>query len=508
MTAERPSLHFHQAPADPADKWEFDDKPREECGVFGVFGSEDASVLTALGLHGLQHRGQEGCGIVSFDNNRFFHERHLGLVGEHFSDGDVPNRLPGTSAIGHTRYATQGGTILRNVQPLFAELAFGGFAVAHNGNLTNARDLRNRLVQNGAIFQSTSDTECILQLMAKSQRRGVVDRFVDALHDIEGAYALVGLTDTMMIGARDPLGIRPLVLGDRDGTPILASETCALDMIGAQFVRSIAPGEVIVAERGKSGKIALSSHFPFGERRARPCIFEYVYFARPDSVIDGRSVYEIRKRMGQRLAEETGVDADVIVPVPDSGVPAAMGYALQSGIPYELGIIRSHYAGRTFIQPKQEIRALGVRLKHAANRAAIKGKRVVLVDDSIVRGTTSRKIVQMVREAGAKEVHFRSASPPIKHPDFYGIDMPVIAELMAAQMTLEEMRKSLGVDTLGFLSVEGLYAAMGEQGRNAENPQFTDHAFTGDYPTPLLDHSRDQSGRDVQLSLLADKAAE
>jgi amidophosphoribosyltransferase len=508
MTAERPSLNFLQAPADPADRWEHDDKPREECGVFGVFGSEDASVLTALGLHGLQHRGQEGCGIVSYDGNRFFHERHLGLVGEHFSDGDVPNRLPGYAAIGHTRYATQGGTILRNVQPLFAELAFGGFAVAHNGNLTNARDLRNRLVQNGAIFQSTSDTECVLQLMAKSQRRGVIDRFVDALHDLEGAYALVGLTDTMMIGARDPLGIRPLVLGDRDGAPILASETCALDMIGAQFVRTIEAGEVIVAERGKSGKIKLSSHFPFGERKARPCIFEYVYFARPDSVIDGRSVYEIRKRMGQRLAEETGVDADVIVPVPDSGVPAAMGFALQSGIPYELGIIRSHYAGRTFIQPKQEIRALGVRLKHAANRAAIKGKRVVLVDDSIVRGTTSRKIVQMVREAGAKEVHFRSASPPIKHPDFYGIDMPVIAELMAAQMTLEEMRKSLGVDTLGFLSVDGLYAAMGEQSRNAENPQFTDHAFTGDYPTPLLDYDALRSGKVAELPLLAERAAE
>ncbi len=508
MIAERPSLHFLQAPADPADRWDHDDKPREECGVFGVFGSEDASVLTALGLHGLQHRGQEGCGIVSFDAGRFYTERHLGLVGEHFSGADVPERLPGASAIGHTRYATQGGTILRNVQPLFAELAFGGFAVAHNGNLTNARDLRNRLVQNGAIFQSTSDTECVLQLMAKSQRRGVVERLVDALHDIEGAYALVCLTDTMLIGARDPLGIRPLVLGDRDGTPILASETCALDMIGANFVRTIEPGEVIVAERGKSGKIELSSHFPFGERQARPCIFEYVYFARPDSVIDGRSVYEIRKRMGQRLAEETGVDADVIVPVPDSGVPAAMGYALQSGVPYELGIIRSHYAGRTFIQPKQEIRALGVRLKHAANRAAIKGKRVVLVDDSIVRGTTSRKIVQMVREAGAKEVHFRSASPPIKHPDFYGIDMPVIAELMAAQMTLEEMRKSLGVDTLGFLSVEGLYWAMGAEKRNAENPQFTDHAFTGDYPTPLLDYEALRAGKDEQLPLLADKAAE
>jgi amidophosphoribosyltransferase len=507
MTAERPSLHFQQAPADPADKWEFDDKPREECGVFGVFGSEDASVLTALGLHGLQHRGQEGCGIVSHDG-RFHHERYLGLVGEHFAGADVPARLPGNSAIGHTRYATSGGTILRNVQPLFADLALGGFAIAHNGNLTNARDLRERLVENGSIFQSTSDTECILQLIAKSKKARVVDRFVEALHDIQGAYALVALTDTMMIGARDPIGIRPLVLGDRDGAPILASETCGLDMIGAKFVRTIEPGEVVVASRGKLGKIEIASHFPFPRRKARPCIFEFVYFCRPDSVVDGRSVYDIRKRMGRRLAEETGVEADVIVPVPDSGVPAAMGFAAASGIPYELGIIRNHYVGRTFIQPKQEIRALGVRLKHSANRDVLKGKRVVLVDDSIVRGTTSRKIVQMVREAGAKEVHFRSASPPIKHPDFYGIDMPALSELMAAQMTIEEMRKSLGVDSLGFLSVEGLYWAMGENARNAENPQFTDHAFTGEYPTPLLDHSRDQSGRDVQLSLLADKAAE
>jgi amidophosphoribosyltransferase len=507
MTAERPSLQFHQAPADPADRWEHDDKPREECGVFGVFGSEDASVLTALGLHGLQHRGQEGCGIVSFDG-RFHHERHLGLVGEHFSGADMPKRLPGNSAIGHTRYATSGGTILRNVQPLFADLALGGFAIAHNGNLTNARDLRDRLVQGGSIFQSTSDTECILQLIAKSQRRSVVDRVVDALHDLQGAYALVCLTQDMLIGARDPLGIRPLVLGDRSGAPILASETCALDMIGAKFVRAVEPGEVVVMERGANGKVELTSHFPFGKRKARPCIFEFVYFSRPDSVIDGRSVYEIRKRMGRRLAEETGVEADVIVPVPDSGVPAAMGFATASGMPYELGIIRNHYVGRTFIQPKQEIRALGVRLKHSANRDVIKGKRVVLVDDSIVRGTTSRKIVQMVREAGAKEVHFRSASPPIKFPDFYGIDMPALSELMAAQLDLEEMRKSLGVDTLGFLSVEGLYWAMGEKRRNAENPQFTDHAFTGDYPTPLLDHQAKRAGKEVQLSLLAEQAAE
>ncbi len=507
MTAER-TLRFDQAPAELADKWADDDKPREECGVFGVFGSEDASVLTALGLHGLQHRGQEGCGIVSYDGKRFHHERHLGLVGENFSGADVPRRLPGNSAIGHTRYATQGGTILRNVQPLFADLALGGFAVAHNGNLTNSRDLRERLVEEGAIFQSTSDTECILQLIARSRRAKVVDRFVEALHDIEGAYAIVCLTNNILIGARDPIGIRPLVLGDRDGAPILASETCALDMIGAEFVRSVEPGEVIVATRGKNGEIKIDSHFPFPKRPARPCIFEFVYFSRPDSVIDGRSVYDIRKRMGARLAQETGVKADVIVPVPDSGVPAAMGFAAESGIPYELGIIRNHYVGRTFIQPKQEIRALGVRLKHSANRDVLKGKRVVLVDDSIVRGTTSQKIVQMVREAGAKEVHFRSASPPIKFPDFYGIDMPTLDQLMAAQLSLEEMRNALGVDSLGFLSIEGLYWAMGEKKRNAEQPQFTDHAFTGEYPTPLLDYSADRAAKDFQLSLLAETAAE
>src|SRR6185295_11225743 len=507
MTAER-ILRFDQAPAELADKWADDDKPREECGVFGVFGSEDASVLTALGLHGLQHRGQEGCGIVSYDGQRFHHERHLGLVGENFSGADMPRRLPGNSAIGHTRYATQGGTILRNVQPLFADLAIGGFAVCHNGNLTNSRDLRERLVEEGAIFQSTSDTECVLQLIARSRRAKVVDRFVEALHDIQGAYAIVCLTNNILIGARDPIGIRPLVLGDREGAPILASETCALDMIGAKFVRSVEPGEVIVATRGKNGEIRIDSHFPFPKRPARPCIFEFVYFSRPDSVIDGRSVYDIRKRMGARLAQETGVKADVIVPVPDSGVPAAMGFAQESGIPYELGIIRNHYVGRTFIQPKQEIRALGVRLKHSANRDVLKGKRVVLVDDSIVRGTTSQKIVQMVREAGAKEVHFRSASPPIKFPDFYGIDMPTLGQLMAAQLSLEEMRNALGVDSLGFLSIDGLYWAMGEKKRNAEQPQFTDHAFTGEYPTPLLDYSADRAAKDFQLSLLAETAAE
>ncbi|HVY85721.1 MAG TPA: amidophosphoribosyltransferase [Caulobacterales bacterium] len=508
---DRPLLRFLDHPESEArvlgpDDW-IDDKPREECGVFGVFGSEDAAVLTALGLHGLQHRGQEGCGIATFDGERFHTERYLGLVGDNFG-GDKPRRLPGFAGLGHTRYATQGGAVLRNVQPLFADLSVGGFAIAHNGNLTNARLLREQLVEDGAIFQSTSDTECILQLIARSRRAKVVDRFIEALHQIEGAYALGCLTNNMLIGARDPIGIRPLVLGDRDGAVILASETCALDMIGARFIRTIEPGEVFVVSRGRDGTIKQESHFPFGRRQARPCIFEYVYFARPDSVIDGRSVYDIRKRMGIRLAQETPADIDVVVPVPDSGVPAAMGYALHAKAPFELGIIRNHYVGRTFIQPKQAIRDIGVRLKHAANKDVIKGKRVLLVDDSIVRGTTSKKIVQMVREAGAKEVHFRSASPPIKFPDFYGIDMPSVDQLMAAHHSVEDMTKLLGVDSLGYLSVEGLYWAMGEEKRDNANPQFTDHCFTGEYPTRIVDHDSDRAAKEFQLSLLAEAAAE
>ncbi|HWA22861.1 MAG TPA: amidophosphoribosyltransferase [Caulobacterales bacterium] len=480
-----------------------DDRLHEECGVFAVFGSEDAAILTALGLHALQHRGQEGCGIATFDGKRFHTERHLGLVGDNLNGPDLPQRLPGFAAIGHTRYATQGGTLIRNIQPLFADLSTGGFAIAHNGNLTNARALREELVADGAIFQSTSDTECILQLIARSRRAGVVERFIDALRQIEGAYALVCLTNDMVIGARDPLGIRPLVLGDLNGAPILASETCALDMIGARFVREIENGEIVTITRGADGTGRVESHRPFGRRPPRPCIFEFVYFSRPDSVVDGRSVYEVRKRMGIRLAQETKIAADVVVPVPDSGVPAAMGFAEASGLPYELGIIRNHYVGRTFIEPKQEIRQLGVRLKHSANRTVLKGQRVILVDDSIVRGTTSAKIVQMVREAGAKEVHLRSASPPIKFPDFYGIDMPTKAQLLAATHSLSEMTKFLGVDSLGFLSVEGLYWAMGET-RDPVQPQFTDHCFTGEYPTPLADLKADRAHKDHQLSFLVE----
>ena len=477
-----------------------DDQLRLECGVFGVFGVRDASAVVALGLHALQHRGQEACGIASTDGARFYTERHMGLVGEAFGRGDLMERLPGNGAVGHTRYSTAGGSFIRNVQPMFADLETGGIALAHNGNLTNFMALRTELVGEGAIFQSTSDSEVILHLIARSRKAKIVDRFVEALHQIEGGYALIALTNRKMIGVRDPLGIRPLVLGDLAGKAVLASETCALDMIGARFVRDVENGEMVVIDEN-----GVESIKPFPARAARPCVFEYVYFSRPDSVVHGRSVYEVRKRMGARLAREHGVEADVVVPVPDSGVPASLGYAAESGIPFEMGIIRNHYIGRTFIQPSQGVRELGVRMKHSPNRAALSGKRVVLIDDSIVRGTTSVKIVRMVREAGAKEVHLRSASPPIKWPDFYGIDMPDRDKLLAATKSLSEMRQMLEVDSLGFLSVEGLYDAMGVGPRDPENPQFTDHYFTGDYPTRLLDREiaegrEDNAGR--QLSFL------
>ncbi len=461
---------------------EWDDRPRLECGVFGVWNVEDAAAVTALGLHALQHRGQEACGMAAFDGQRFATERHMGHVGEAFGQSNLVDRLPGYAAIGHTRYATAGGSAIRNVQPMFADLEAGGIAIGHNGNLTNFLTLRRQLVAEGSIFQSTSDSEVILHLIARSRKTRVVDRFIDALRDIEGGYALVALTNTKLIGARDPLGIRPLVLGELDGKHVLASETCALDMIGARFTRDVEPGEVVVVS-----DTGVQSLRPFPDARPRPCLFEYVYFSRPDSVVNGHSVYDVRKRMGARLAQETGVEADVVVPVPDSGVPAALGYAQGSGIPYELGIIRGHYVGRTFIQPTQGVRELGVRMKHSPNRAALEGKRVVLIDDSIVRGTTSVKIVRMVREAGAREVHLRSASPPIKWPDFYGIDMPDREKLIAAQKSLAEMQAMLEVDSLGFLSVEGLYWAMGAGPRDPARPQFTDHYFTGDYPTRLTD---------------------
>lgn len=477
-----------------------DDHLREECGVFGIFGHPDASALTALGLHSLQHRGQEAAGIVSYDGKHFHAERRMGLVSEHFTKASILDRLVGTAAVGHVRYSTTGETILRNVQPLFADLAGGGFAVAHNGNLTNALTLRNELVGKGAIFQSTSDTEVVLQLVARSKRGNTLSRFTDALFQIQGAYALAVLTNKKLIGARDPLGIRPLILGQLDGSYILASETCALDIIGAKFIREIENGEIVViTENG------IESYKPFPPMASRPCIFEYIYFARPDSIVQGRSVYDVRKDFGKQLARETHPDADVVIPVPDSGVPAAIGYASEAGIPFELGIIRNHYVGRTFIEPTQSIRAFSVKLKHNANRGIVEGKRIVLIDNSIVRGTTSLKIVQMMRDAGAREVHMRIASPPITHPDYYGIDTPEQNQLLAATHSLEEMRKYIRADSLAFLSVDGIYKAMGHpNGRDPNNPAFTDHCFTGDYPTPLVD----KSGNDglKQLSLLAEKA--
>lgn len=473
------------------------DRLREYCGVFGVFDFEDAAAITALGLHALQHRGQEAAGIVTYDaGGRFHAERRLGLVGDHFSKESTIKRLPGSAAIGHVRYATTGETILRNVQPLFAELNTGGFAVAHNGNLTNAQALRRDLIKEGSIFQSTSDTEVILHLVARSRKPQLIDRFIEALRAIEGAYSLVALTNKKLIGARDPLGIRPLVIGELDGKYILASETCALDIIGARFVRDVKNGEiVIISESG------IESIEPFPARVARPCIFEFIYFARPDSLVQGRPVYEVRKAMGRELAREQNIAADVVVPVPDSGVPAAIGYSRESGIPFELGIIRNHYVGRTFIQPTQSVREVGVRMKHSANRCVVEGKRVILIDDSIVRGTTSVKIVQMMRDAGAIEVHFLISSPPITHPDYYGIDTPQKEKLLAATHSLEEMRAYIGCDSLSFLSVDGIYRAMGFEGRDKTHPQFTDHCFTGDYPTSLTDLVEENR---AQLSLLAE----
>ncbi|EJF90653.1 amidophosphoribosyltransferase [Bartonella tamiae] len=465
-----------------------DDTLHEECGVFGILGHDDASTLTALGLHALQHRGQEAAGIVSYHDNAFHLEKHMGLVGDHYTDPVTLARLPGNRAIGHTRYSTTGETALRNVQPLFAELEVGGIAIAHNGNLTNALTLRRELIASGAICQSTSDSEVVLHLIARSRHKSSSDRFVDAMNQIEGGYAMLALTRTKLIAARDPIGIRPLVMGELNGKPIFCSETCALDIIGAKFIRDVENGEIIICEIQKDGEITTTIIKPKDQQLKKPCLFEYVYFARPDSIVDGRSVYDARKNMGKELAEESPCLGDVVVPVPDGGTPAAIGYAQKSGIPFELGIIRNHYVGRTFIEPTQQIRAFGVKLKHSANRPVIENKRVVLVDDSIVRGTTSVKIVQMLREAGAREVHIRVASPMIFHPDFYGIDTPEADKLLANQYPdLQSMCDFIGADSLEFLSIDGLYQAVSGEKRNNENPQFTDHYFTGDYPTPLID---------------------
>lgn len=476
-----------------------DDHLNEECAVFGIQGSPDAGAHTALGLHALQHRGQEAAGIVTWDGSQFHARRGLGHVGKNFGEGssDAMLELIGHSAIGHNRYSTTGGTNLRNVQPLFAEIELGGLAICHNGNLTNALELRQDLVKQGCLFQSTTDTETIVHLMARSNATTVPERMIDALRQIEGAYSLVCLTQNSIIGVRDAYGVRPLVLGRLGDTHILASETCAFDIIGAEFVRDIAPGEMVVLTAN-----SVQSFRPFQQKSGRFCIFEYIYFARPDSIVEGQSVYDARKAIGSELARESHVDADVVVPVPDSGVPAAVGYAEASGIPFELGIIRNHYVGRTFIEPTDHVRHLGVKLKHNANRARLTGKRVILVDDSIVRGTTSTKIVEMVRAAGAREVHMRIASPPTTHSCFYGVDTPEREKLLAARMSVDEMAKLIGVDSLAFVSLDGLYKAMGEAGRDIDAPQYCDACLTGDYPIRLVDH--DGGARGAQLSLLAE----
>jgi len=475
-----------------------DDKLREECGIFGIYGHPEAAAHTVLGLHALQHRGQEAAGVVSYNGSQFHAQRRHGLVGDEMTSEEVISSLVGDSAIGHNRYSTTGDTIMRNIQPLFAELSGGGFAIAHNGNLTNAMTLRKMLVQKGAIFQSTSDTEVIIHLVATSGYPKLVDRLVDALSQVEGAYSLVILTQKKLIGVRDPLGIRPLVLGEtEDGVPLLASESCAFDIIGANFVREVEPGEIVIINED-----GLESIKPFPRTHRRPCIFEHVYFSRPDTLTDGTSVYEIRKRIGEELARESGVEADLVIPVPDSGTPAAIGYGQESGLPFELGIIRNHYVGRTFIEPTDNIRHFGVRLKHNANRPQIEGKRVILVDDSIVRGTTSIKIVEMIRQAGAKEVHMRIASPPTTHSCFYGVDTPEREKLMAFNMSVEEMAKNMNADSLAFISLGGLYRAVGHKARNNDQPQYCDACFSGDYPVSLTDRV---GGEDNQLSLLAER---
>lgn len=459
-----------------------DDKLKEECGVFGVVGVTDAANFVALGLHALQHRGQEAGGIITHDPVNGFNSAHrFGLVRDNFTSAKLMETLPGEIGIGHVRYSTagtKGATAIRDVQPFFGEFSMGGAAIAHNGNITNAEAIRRELIDRGSIFQSTSDTECIIHLMARSIQKNIAERLKDALRRVEGAFSIVAMTRTKLIGCRDGLGVRPLVLGKLGDGWVLASETCALDIIGADFIREIDPGEMVVIDAK-----GVTSTRPFDRAQSRFCIFEHVYFSRPDSILGGRSVYETRRQIGVELAREAPVEADLVCPVPDSGTPAAIGYSQESGIPYAMGIVRNQYMGRTFIEPSEQIRNMGVRLKLNVNRALVKGKRIVLVDDSVVRGTTSLKIKQMIVEAGAKEVHFRIASPPTMWPCFYGVDTPERSKLLAANMSEEEMRTFIGVESLRFISLDGLYRAVGEaEGRNSACPQFCDACFSGEYP--------------------------
>ncbi len=475
------------------------DKLREECGIFGISNHQDASALVALGLHALQHRGQEGCGIVSYDGRNYHSEKRQGLVGDHFTKSDVIKKLPGKFAIGHNRYSTTGETSLRNIQPFFADLYMGGLSVAHNGNLTNALLLRETLVKEGAIFRTTSDTETIVQLIAKSKRDKIVDKLIDALFQIKGGYSLVMMTNKKLVGVRDPFGIRPLVIGKLKGSYILSSETCALDIVGAAFIREVENGEIVYIENDK-----IHSVKPFPKQKARPCVFEYIYFARPDSIVDGKCAYEYRKNFGSELAKEAFVEADMVVPVPDSGVPSAIGFAEHSKIKFELGLIRNHYVGRTFIEPSQNIRSLGVKLKLSSTKSIVKNKSIILIDDSLVRGTTCHKIVKMLYEAGAKEVHVRIACPEIRYPDFYGVDMPTKKELLANEKSNKEICEYIKAKSLKFLSLKGLYKALGKGERNSLYPQFSDHYFTGEYPVKPEDNLGET--KITQLSLLSGKS--
>ena len=476
------------------------DKLREECGIFGISNHEDASALVALGLHALQHRGQEGCGIVSFDGKNYHSEKRQGLVGDHFTDLDTLKKLPGKFAIGHNRYSTTGETSLRNIQPFFADLHMGGLSIAHNGNLTNALLLRENLVKNGAIFRTTSDTETIVQLIAKSNRDKFVDKLIDTLFQIQGGYSLVLMTNKKLVGVRDPFGIRPLVIGKLKNSYIFSSETCALDIVGASFIREVENGEIVIIENNE-----LKSIKPFPKQKARPCVFEYIYFARPDSLINKKCAYEYRKNLGSELAKETDTKADLIVPVPDSGVPAALGFAKESKKEFDLGLIRNHYVGRTFIEPSQNIRSLGVKLKLSSTKTIVQDKSIILIDDSLVRGTTCHKIVKMLYEAGAKEVHVRIACPEIKFPDFYGVDMPTKDELLASKKDINEMCNYINAKSLKFLSLEGLYKALINEKRNSNYPQFSDHYFTGDYPIKPADSLKGLKIK--QLSLLSVKSS-
>ncbi len=473
-------------------------KPKDECGIFGVSNHDQAAELVALGLHALQHRGQDSTGIVTSNGEKFFAHRGIGQVSEVFSDKKIFGHLKGKLSIGHNRYGTTGESALKNVQPLFSELSIGGIAIAHNGNLTNTNFLKEKFIKEGAIFQSTSDTEVILHLMSRT-KGNLLDRLVYSLQSVKGAYSLLLMTNDSLIAIRDPIGIRPLVIGKLNDSYFFSSESCGLDIIGAELVRDVDPGEIVIVKNNK-----LESIKPFSNAFLRPCLFEYIYFARPDSILDGMNVYGVRKKIGKQLATENMNDKDIIdvvIPIPDSGNASALGYAEHIKKTFDLGIIRNHYTGRTFIQESNTIRNLSVKLKHNPNINSLKNKNIALIDDSIVRGTTSVKIVEMLRNCGAKKIHMRIASPPVKFPCFYGIDTPNKDELLASKYSLREIRDYIGVDSLKFISLDGVYKALGhEKGRNPQNPAYTDHYFSGDYPVELVDH---ESGKpSSQLSLL------